>query len=515
VEHLFRRRLNRDEFVNRQLVDELTKITSEIGREIAILFSRDGKVLDIFLTKKNERQIPELSGYAQVKNYYSRLRIVKTSFNSHILEQEILLLKRLRLDCLVILHCGNGNRGQTVVVRTPPGAEDPLRFIRLDGKFDGIKFSELIDSYEEELARFRKNLDNNKGYKKALIVGCGIEPDSDIAYYIDELRGLLSTLGIFVVESIWQKKVPESAYLVGKGKLSEVQQIAGIYESDMIVFFNTLSPVQKKNIEDETGFQILDRNQIILDIFANRAKSNEGKLQVELAYLKYQLPRLTERDAGLSRLVGGFKTKGPGETRLEVMRRRFREKIAFLNRRIERLRARREFTRQKRKLSGIPLVAITGYTNAGKSTLLNRITKSNVYVEDKLFATLDPATRRYTYPDGFSILFSDTVGFIKDLPGELKSAFMATFEEINCADLILNVADISNSNVYNQIEAVEEILLELGADHIPRLLVLNKADRIKKSDLRLKRTDGIMISALAGEGIDILIKKIRDSLFSS
>ncbi len=487
-------------------------MSEEIKREISVLFSRDGRVLDIFVGKNEDLWLSGSPETRLTKNYYSRQRIVKTSFGNNIAERDILLLKKFRLDSLVVIYGQEKKRRVTAVMRTPPGSNEPLQFFELDKKVPKCSFSELIESYEEELSRFREEKRLDTSGKKAVIVGCGNETECDIRYYLDELSALLGTLNIHTAASVWQKKAPENAYLVGKGKLTEIRELGEIYGCDMLVFFNTLSPVQKRNIEDETGFQIFDRNQIILDIFAKRAKSNEGKLQVELAYLKYQLPRLTEKDAGLSRLVGGFRTKGPGETKLEVMKRNYRERISKLNRRMEDIRKRRNFLREKRKASHIPLVAIVGYTNAGKSTLLNRITKSNVYVEDKLFATLDTTTRKYTFPDGKSVLFSDTVGFIKNLPGELKNAFMATFEEILESDLILNVADISSADIHNHIEAVEEILSEMCADHIPRILVLNKADRINILETNLKRSDGIIISARTGSGIDHLMQRIREYL---
>ncbi|MCX7957456.1 MAG: GTPase HflX, partial [Deltaproteobacteria bacterium] len=436
LNNLFKRKLDKDEFVSRQLVNELREISLEIQREITVLFSRDGKVLDVFAGRKDDIWISKLPGTLTSKSYYSGRRIVKTSFAETIPERDILLLKKLRLDCLVMIYGAVSLQKVTAIMRTPPGSDKPLSYFELDKNPKEENFYRLIESYEEEAAGFRETLSPDRRFKRALIVGCGNETEEDIRFCLDELANLLSTLNICAVKSVWQKRDPESAYLTGKGKLTEIRELAEINECDIIVFYNTLTPVQKRNIENETGFLILDRNQIILDIFAKRAKSNEGKLQVEHAYLKYQLPRLSEKDAGLSRLVGGYRTKGPGETKLEVMRRRLRDRIALLNKRIENIRKRRDLLREKRKSSGIPQIAIVGYTNAGKSTLLNRITKSSVYVEDKLFATLDPATRRYTFPDGFSVLFSDTVGFIRNLPEELKNAFMATFEEIRDADLI-------------------------------------------------------------------------------
>lgn len=398
-------------------------------------------------------------------------------------------------------------------MRRPPSAEERLFYLSLNNGENERLFSVYIAAFEEELNRFREERRQNDNLRRAILVGCGRFLEGDITFSLRELSSLLVEIGIQTADTIWQKREPDATFLVGGGKLKEIIYSVEYHNADLVVFFNSLSPAQKRDIEDILGMPVMDRNQVILEIFAKRARSNEGKIQVELASLKYQLPRLTERDAGLSRLVGGFKTKGPGETKLEMMRRQTKDRIAILSRKVQEIRRRRMFTRQKRRASEIPIVAIVGYTNAGKSTLLNRLTGSDVYVEDRLFATLDPTTRRLTFSDGISILFSDTVGFIRDLPEELKSAFAATFEEINEADLILHVADLSSKDVERQIEAVEEILVDLGVDHIPRLLIFNKIDRVQTPCVPLfKRSDGIYISAATGAGIPELINKIRDSL---
>jgi len=509
LEYLFRRRLSKDEFIGNQLSSEMISLSLELQREINILFDREGRVIDVILGKRDGTDISLINISGIEHRYYSRIRLIKTSFGNSISERDLLLLIKFRLDYLLVINNLNGKAKKTAVMRLPPGAEERLEYIPLDGGESETGFYEIIEGYEEETRRFKAGINGKSVGRRAIIAGCGIESDMDINYYLDELASLLKTLNIDVVHSVWQRREPDASYLVGRGKLSELRYMTEIYDADMVVFFNTLTPVQKRNIEDEIGYQIQDRNQIILSIFAKRAVSNEGKLQVELARLRYELPRLSEKDAGLSRLVGGFKTKGPGETKLEMMRRQIKDRIARTNEKILQIKQRREFTREKRRISGIPIVAIVGYTNAGKSTLLNRITKSSVYVEDRLFATLDTTTRKYVYPDGMSVLFSDTVGFIKDLPEELKNAFMSTFEEINEASLILHLVDASSPSVHQHIETVEEILVELGVDHIPRLLIFNKADRLDDIQTRIKRSDGILISALTGQGIDTLLKRIR------
>jgi len=512
LEHLFRRRLSKDEFINFQLFNELRELSIELNREINLLLDRDGEVLDVIAGRRDGTDISEIDISGVENRYYCRYRIIKTSFCSTITDRDLLLLRKFRLDCLVVIHNLGGVAKKTAIMRLPPGSEERFNYIPLLNSESDRGFYEIIEGYEEEADRFSRNISGQSSNSRAIIVGCGIESEGDIRYYLDELTSLLRTLNIDVIRSLWQKREPDPSYLIGRGKLSELRYIKEIYSADMLVFFNTLTPVQKRNIEDEIGSQVLDRNQIILSIFAKRAVSNEGKLQVELARLRYELPRLSEKDAGLSRLVGGYRTKGPGETKLEMMKRQIKERIAKTNEKIMEIKRRREFIREKRRISGIPVVAIVGYTNAGKSTLLNRITKSNVYVEDRLFATLDTTIRKYVYPDGQPVLFTDTVGFIKNLPEELKKAFMSTFEEIKEASLILHLVDASDVSINQHIEAVEEILVELGVDHIPRILVFNKVDRLDGALPPSRRSDGIFISALTGEGIDRLLAKIREYL---
>ncbi len=480
--------------------------------------NREGKVLDVIVGKKDGTDTALFDTFITTNTYYSRNRIIKTSFAKTLSDREILILNRLRLDSLVFIGLEETGRisDRVAIMRKPPNTEDRLLFLPLNDRKNESLFSTYINAFEEELSRFRENRKQNRDEKRAILIGCGQIPDREISFYLNELSSLLLTLGIKTADSLWQKRIPDTSFLVGRGKLQEIGFEAEFHNADLVVFFNSLSPMQKKNIEDTLGLQVLDRNQVILEIFARRARSNEGKIQVELASLKYQLPRLTEKDTGLSRLVGGFKTKGPGETKLEMMKRQTRERIALLSKKVQEIRRRREFTRQKRRASEIPIVAIVGYTNAGKSTLLNKLTNSTVYTEDMPFATLDPTVRRFTFDDGFSILLSDTVGFIKDLPYELKEAFMATFEEIRGADLILHLADASSEDVERQIEAVEEILVELEVDHIPRILVFNKIDMLKEAIIPgIKRSDGIYISASTGEGLSELLNKMRRFLILS
>ncbi len=275
----------------------------------------------------------------------------------------------------------------------------------------------------------------------------------------------------------------------------------------MLVFDADLSPSQARHIAEETSLKILDRTQLILDIFAQRAQSADGKLQVELAQLKYLLPRLSARDDSLSRLTGGIGGRGPGETKLEVDKRRVRDRISILEKKIDRLASEREVRRRQRSRRDLPIISIVGYTNAGKSTLLNALTRSDVLVEDKLFATLDPASRRLRFPRDREVIITDTVGFIRDLPKDLKNAFRATLEELSDADLLLHVVDASDPGAEEQMAAVEKILEELDLLKTPRLVVLNKADRVQGgAEAFAAREKAVPISALNRQGLDRLLE---------
>jgi GTP-binding protein HflX len=286
--------------------------------------------------------------------------------------------------------------------------------------------------------------------------------------------------------------------------------------ADVVVFNNDLSPGQGRNLEEALGRKVVDRTQLILDIFAQRAQSADGKLQVELAQLKYLYPRLVGRDDSLSRLAGGIGGRGPGETKLEIDRRRVRDRITALERRIDALGADRHLRRKQRNARGLPVLSIVGYTNAGKSTLLNALTDSRVLAEDKLFATLDPTSRRLRFPRDREVIVTDTVGFIRDLPPDLVTAFRATLEELGDADLLLQVVDASDPRHDEQIEAVEAILRDLGLAGKPRVLVMNKVDRLPAGEgaAIAHRRDAVAISAATREGLPELLHACDRLLFA-
>jgi len=374
-----------------------------------------------------------------------------------------------------------------------------------------------LAALEDELARGAPAR-TVAGRERAILVAVCLDGDRAAAEAsLHELGELARTAGVEVLDSILQvRRQPDPRYLVGKGKLEELVLRSMQLVADVIILDRDLSPSQSRHIAEETSLKVLDRTQLILDIFAQRAQSADGKLQVELAQLKYLLPRLSQSDDSLSRLAGGIGGRGPGETKLEIDRRRVRDRIAHLDRRITHLSSERQVRRGRRQRRELPVISIVGYTNAGKSTLLNALTNSTVLVEDKLFATLDPTSRRLRFPEEREVIITDTVGFIRDLPKDLLAAFRATLEELDDADLLLHVVDAADPARDAQVAAVERILESLGLQETPRLLVWNKADRVAAGDLALllRSRGGVAVSALERQGFDALLHKADRTLFA-
>ena len=352
--------------------------------------------------------------------------------------------------------------------------------------------------------------------EKAVLVGVEL-PSHDRAfqleYSLEELERLAETAGAKVVEKFTQhlRNIAPST-LIGRGKVEEIQASVHELRPDLVIVDEELSPAQQRNLESAFKTRVVDRSQLILDIFAQRARSNEGKLQVELAQLEYLLPRLTRQWTHLSRLGGGIGTRGPGETQLEVDRRRIRERIGHLKRRLKTVERTRTLQRKERNEVPFATVALVGYTNAGKSTLMNTLTRAGVFVEDKLFATLDPTTRALRLPNGDKVMLVDTVGFINKIPHSLIEAFKSTLEEVKSADLLLHLIDLANPLFDQQIKVIEDVLNEIGGGSIPTVLVPNKIDVVPwvpMGQLKSRTVEGVCpISALTGDGVDRLLKMI-------
>ena len=361
--------------------------------------------------------------------------------------------------------------------------------------------------------------------QRALLVGTGIGTrDAEAAQAsLDELALLVDTAGADPVELVLQRRdTPDPATYIGSGKAKELQELADTLDVDLVVFDDELTPAQQRNLEKLFKVDVVDRVALILDIFAQHARSQEGMVQVELAQLRYRLPRLRGRGLQLSQQGAGggargglVGNRGPGETQLEVDRRRIQTRIARLERALDTLAKNRDTQRKSRRRSARSTVALVGYTNAGKSTLLNRLTDADVLVEDRLFSTLDPTTRRLRLPGGETVLASDTVGFVQRLPHQLVESFQSTLEEVVDADLLVHVVDASFPDAEDQIDAVRKVLREIGADHVPELLVLNKADIATADDVKLLLTvhpQAVVVSAVTGEGVSVLLDTLAARL---
>ncbi len=435
----------------------------------------------VVIGERDRILIPELSGFRTSSGRLRGVRFLLTRFAETAVTQEDLMdMVFLRLDSFSVLSVDQGMPRRLYWAHLlPPGAggtpymvHPPLSWDRVD-----VDFTAQAESLEEELARTGQQIDTSAREGTALLVSVGTDARKDQDARLDELADLAHTAGLEVAGRIVQRVGRVNPkHILGKGKLAELEVRALQNNVSVLVFEDELSPTQMRNLSRLSERKVLDRTQLILDIFAQHAVTKAGKLQVELAQLKYTLPRLVGRSRAMSRLAGGIGGRGPGETKLELDRRKIRDRISLLRGELKRLRKHRHATRSNRARAGVPIVALVGYTNAGKSTLLNTLTHSGVLAENKLFATLDPTSRRLRFPQDREIILTDTVGFIRKLPEDLKEAFMATLEELEVADLLIQVADAGHPGVETQVAAVETILTELGVHEIPRILVMNKED---------------------------------------
>jgi GTP-binding protein HflX len=428
-------------------------------------------------------------------------------------------LALLRFDLIAAISAKDGLPGIIYVAHLmPKGSEKVIEVLPPDN-FYALKLDvdTFIESLEEEMER-AITFDQRDMRERVILVSVSTRPKYEQEDSIEELKELARSSNVHVLDSVIQRlNEINPKYLMGEGKLKELVIQAMNMGATLLIFDQDLSPSQIKAIAETTELKVIDRTQLILDIFARRAHSRDGKVQVELAQLKYRLPRLTGKGTAMSRLMGGIGGRGPGEMKLEIDRRRVRDRIHLLEKELKSLSEARRQRRHKRQQQHIPIVSIIGYTNAGKSTLLNALTKSSVFVEDKVFATLDTASRRLRFPRERDVVVTDTVGFIRNLPKDLMAAFRATLEELEDADLLLHLVDASTPRFEQQIESVEKILEDLHLSEKKKLLVFNKIDKLTNEEAQnlAFRYSAVAISALDSSTFQTMLNAIKERVFLS
>ncbi len=522
LERTFRRRVPPSQVVSVELAHHLTGISRQLNRQVGVLLTRDGNVREVMVGDAGRLEIPEIGRLRGGRGRLRGLRLVHTHLKGEPLSDDDLNdLALLRLDMVAVIQAReDGLAGRIEVAHVLPLADfesavEVAPFRRLTAPDPGrleLDFAATVQALEDEFAQLARQAGTRTGQERVVVVGAGADEET-----FWETVELARSAGVEVAGVIRQRRhAPHPRTAVGPGKLREIVLESMRRQADVAVFDIDLKPAQARAFEDATGLKAVDRTQLILDIFAQRARSRDGKLQVELAQLKYSLPRLTEKDAGLSRLTGGIGGRGPGETVLEIGRRRIFDRIRSLEREVDRLSRQRDLRRQSRRRAGLPAISIIGYTNAGKSTLLNALTQAQVDTADQLFVTLDPTTRRLRFPLHGEVVLSDTVGFLRDLPPDLVNAFRATLEELASADLLLHVADASDPRLEAKVDAVCGILREMSLQSIPRLLVLNKCDLLPAEQVEalVRRFDAVAVSAARRTGLDRLIEAVEGVLGS-
>lgn len=510
------------QIITNELAAVLLRATEQIGRETAVYINRYGRVVQACVGDFRTVRLPDMESRKSEKRL-SGIRCIHThpSGSSELSGADISSLEKMRFDVMAAV-AGDAEKVNMTIAFLDGEVNDEGRYtVQSYGPCDlaeihKVNLTYLVTLIDKKLSRSQM-IELADESERALLLGLDLAKrpcEWTAEQSIQELRQLAETAGAEVVGAIIQKRdAPDSGLFFGKGKLEEISLLIQEQNINLIICDDELSPSQQRNIEQFLGVKVIDRTSLILDIFAQRARSYEGKLQVELAQLKYNLPRIGGQGLVLSRLGGGIGTRGPGETKLEVDKRRIRSRISEVEQQIENVKKHRTLHRSGRISANIPLIALVGYTNAGKSTLLNTLTAAGVLAEDKLFATLDPTTRRITLPNGQEVLLTDTVGFIQKLPHQLVSAFRSTLEEVQTADLLLHVVDASNKAHSQQMEAVINVLRELKSEDKPTITLYNKADCLDSENAkeRLLRTpDSLLISAKHGAGMEEFMQKISD-----
>lgn len=505
--------------ITSELAQMMIAITADLKREIAVYINRRGQITAVAVGDVNTVVLPQIDG-RRSSNRLSGTRCIHThpSGDTELSGVDVASLKEIRFDLMAAIGQVDGTVQVSFGIITD--IQNDIFATQTVGPLSLEDFIELDITYLT--AQIERQLEVNTKTsaiaesERALLVGLDRQGKWEIGDSLSELAQLAETAGAEVLGMTWQKRErPDPALFIGRGKVQELSLLRQEKGANLIIFDDELSPAQQRNLEKLLGTKVLDRPALILDIFAQRARSHEGKLQVELAQLRYTLPRLGGQGLVLSRLGGGIGTRGPGESKLEVDRRRIRDRINDIAAQIENIKKQRNLHRKRRENTRIPTIALVGYTNAGKSTLLNTLTNSDVFAENKLFATLDPTTRHMTLPDGQEALLTDTVGFIQKLPHHLIAAFRATLEEVIQADILLHITDISHPQYKEQGQAVFQVLRELNVDTKDLITVFNKADKIENQETitQLLRLDNsIAISALSGTGTEDLLALIQNLL---
>lgn len=518
LEKLYNRKVPAQAIISPELARDTVSLSHEIQRQVGLLINRKGRIVYVIVGDHQGIMIPSLEDYRINPGRLRGVRCVHTHLTDAPLNDDDLTdLAFLRLDLMAAITMTDQGRPHRVHwSHILPGKTDnhpyEIREVLQPHNLD-IDCPALIQALERELTQLSAALKPDSRIERALLVSITTASRQKAKDSLIELSELCRTAGLEVVESIMQqRKKADTRFLIGRGKLQEITIRAMQHCTDIIIFDQELNPSQIKSITDQIELKVIDRTQLILDIFAQRARSREGKLQVELAQLKYLLPRLISKNTAMSRLTGGIGGRGPGETKLEINRRRVRDRINRLQKSLSNVQKQRHQQRSKRQQKELPIISIIGYTNAGKSTLLNTLTQSRVLAESRLFATLDPTCRRLRFPKDLDVIITDTVGFIQNLPKDLIVAFRATLEELENADLFLHIIDISNPRHLEQVQSVESILSDLNLNHIPQVRGLNKIDKLSPVSVAqcVERLDGIPICARNQKSLMPLIQEMAE-----
>jgi len=515
LERLYRRKVPPAQLLTPELARQLAEISAEVHRQIGVLVDRQGAVAYVIVGDAKGLMIPDLPRARGVKGRLKGLRLIHTHLDLSPLSQDDFTdLALLRLDAVAALAVAGGQPGAIEIAHLLPQPVEGQSWAVIKARQVGaltMDFEALVASLEAEFSRLA-SAGSDKIRERAILIGVTGANRVAAEDSLEELKELARSAGLNVAATILQRRPRfDPRFLMGKGRLSELVIQALQQGVDMLVFDAELSPSQVRSITNFSELKVIDRTQLILDLFAQRARSREGKLQVEMAQVKYLLPRLVGKGDALSRLMGGIGGRGPGESKLEMDRRRLRDRLHRLQQDLSRIRNERRERRQPRRRQNLPILSIIGYTNAGKSTLFNALTHAAVLAEDRLFATLDPTSRRLRFPKEREVIITDTVGFIKNLPKNLLEAFKATLEELEDADLLIHVVDLSNPRFIEQMAAVADILTSLALQGKPVLMVFNKKDlsdpNLAALQCRIHR--GVAISALDENTLPPLMARLE------